>query len=56
MLKIVADYIPLKYDLNPLAVLTARPNYLLTIADIIFYAKGGKEIPVYLTDSIFLLK
>ena len=57
MLDIVADYI-LKnivgYDLNPLAVLTARTNYLLAIADIIPYVKGEKEIPVYLADSILV--
>jgi len=57
MLDIVADYI-LKnivgYDLNPLAVLTARTNYLLAIADIIPYVKGEKEIPIYLADSILV--
>jgi len=57
MLDIVAEYI-LKnivgYDLNPLAVLTARTNYLLAIADILSYVKGEKEIPVYLADSILV--
>ncbi|MCC6005094.1 MAG: N-6 DNA methylase, partial [Thermofilum sp.] len=42
------------FDLNPLAVLTARTNYLLAIADLLTYAKGKVEIPVYLADSILL--
>jgi type II restriction/modification system DNA methylase subunit YeeA len=42
------------FDLNPLAVLTARTNYLLAIADLLTYAKGRVEIPVYLADSILL--
>jgi hypothetical protein len=42
------------FDLNPLAVLTARTNYLLTIADLLAYAKGPIEIPVYLADSIMV--
>ncbi len=57
MLDIMADYV-LKnivgYDLNPLAVLAARTNYLLSIADILPYVKGEKEIPVYLADSILV--
>ena len=57
MLEIVADYILnniVGYDLNPLAVLTARTNYLLAIADIISRVKGEKEIPVYLADSVLV--
>jgi len=42
------------YDLNPLAVLTARTNYLLAIADLLGYARGKVEIPVYLADSIMI--
>ncbi|MEL9941011.1 MAG: N-6 DNA methylase [Ignisphaera sp.] len=42
------------YDLNPLAVLTARTNYLLAIADLLSYARGKIEIPVYLADSIMI--
>ena len=38
-------------DLNPLAVATARANYLLAIADLLPDA-AGLEIPVYLCDSI----
>ena len=39
-------------DLNPLAVMAARVNYLLAIADLIPYRKGPVVIPVYLADSI----
>ena len=57
MLDIMADYVLkniIGYDLNPLAVLAARTNYLLSIADILPYVKGEKEIPVYLADSILV--
>ncbi|MEM4888807.1 MAG: N-6 DNA methylase, partial [Thermosphaera sp.] len=40
------------YDLNPLAVLTARTNYLLIIADL--PKRGPIEIPVYLADSLMV--
>ncbi len=39
------------FDLNPLAVMTARANYLLAIADLLPQL-GRVEIPVYLHDSI----
>ncbi|MCG2896741.1 MAG: N-6 DNA methylase, partial [Acidilobus sp.] len=42
------------YDLNPLAVLTARTNYLLAIADLLQYVRGSIEIPIYLADSIMV--
>jgi len=43
------------YDLNPLAVLTARTNYLLAIADLIQHSGlGSIEIPIYLADSIMI--
>ena len=42
------------YDLNPLAVLAARTNYLLAIGDLLTHAKGTVEIPVYLADSILV--
>jgi len=44
------------FDLNPLAVLAARTNYLLAIADLLGYARGKIEIPVYLADSIMIEK
>lgn len=40
------------FDLNPLAVLTARVNYLLAIADLLEHRKGEVTIPVYLADSV----
>jgi len=40
------------FDLNPLAVLTARVNYLLAIADLLEHHKGEVTIPVYLADSV----
>jgi type II restriction/modification system DNA methylase subunit YeeA len=42
------------YDLNPLAVLTARTNYLLAVADLLAYVKGSVELPVYLSGSIMI--
>ncbi|RLG09207.1 MAG: SAM-dependent DNA methyltransferase [Thaumarchaeota archaeon] len=39
-------------DLNPLAVLAARVNYLLAIADLLPYRRNEVEIPIYLADSI----
>ncbi|MGC9107207.1 MAG: Eco57I restriction-modification methylase domain-containing protein [Infirmifilum sp.] len=44
------------YDLNPLAVLTARTNYLLVIADLLPRRRGNIEIPIYLTDSLMVEK
>lgn len=40
------------FDLNPLAVTTARVNYLLAIADLLEHRRGDITIPVYLADSI----
>ncbi len=42
------------YDLNPLAVLAARTNYLLAAIDLIARVRGAREIPVYLTDSTMI--
>ncbi len=39
-------------DLNPVAIITARTNYLLAIADLIPFSKGSLFIPIYLADSI----
>lgn len=39
------------FDLNPLAVMAARTNYLIAIRDLIGHV-GSVEIPVYLCDSI----
>ncbi len=40
------------YDLNPLAVISARTNYLLAVGDLLPHRKGEVSIPVYLADSI----
>ncbi|MCS7265247.1 MAG: DUF559 domain-containing protein [Armatimonadetes bacterium] len=40
------------FDLNPLAVITARVNYLLAISDLLPYRKSEITIPVYLADSV----
>jgi SAM-dependent methyltransferase len=40
------------FDLNPLAVITARTNYLLALGDLLPYRRGEISIPVYLADSI----
>ncbi|MCS7009563.1 MAG: N-6 DNA methylase, partial [Chthoniobacterales bacterium] len=42
------------YDLNPLAVLAARTNFLLAIGDLLGSVGGPIEIPVYLADSILV--
>jgi len=40
------------YDLNPLAVISARTNYLLALGDLLEGRKGEISIPIYLCDSI----
>jgi len=40
------------FDLNPLAVISARTNYLLAVADLLKHKKGELTIPIYLCDSI----
>jgi len=47
--KILANVIG--FDLNPLAVMAARTNYLIAIRDLVGHM-GKVEIPVYLCDSI----
>jgi hypothetical protein len=47
--KILANVVG--FDLNPLAVMAARTNYLVAIKDLVRHA-GSVEIPVYLCDSI----
>jgi len=39
-------------DLNPLAVISARANYILSIYDLVFELGHDIELPVYLADSI----
>jgi len=40
------------FDLNPLAVISARTNYLLALGDLIQHRRGEISTPVYLADSI----
>jgi hypothetical protein len=39
-------------DLNPLAVISARANFILTIADLVFTVAEDVELPIYLADSV----
>jgi methylase of polypeptide subunit release factors len=39
-------------DLNPLAVIAARTNYLLALGDLLQYRRGDIDIPVYQADSV----
>jgi len=40
-------------DLNPLAVLASKANYLIALSDLLRYrSREGIEIPIYLADSI----
>ncbi len=41
------------FDLNPLAVMAARTNFLLAIRDLLKFV-GEAEIPIYLCDSILV--
>lgn len=40
------------FDLNPMAVISSRTNYLLAIADLLKYKEGEITIPIYLCDSV----
>jgi len=40
------------FDLNPLAVISSRTNYLLALGDLLEHRKGDISIPVYLCDSV----
>jgi hypothetical protein len=40
------------YDLNPLAIISARTNYLLALGDLLDEIDGEIDIPVYLADSV----
>ncbi len=44
------------FDLNPLAVIASRTNYLFALGPLLRYRASGQdfEIPVYLTDSVLL--
>lgn len=40
------------FDLNPLAVIAARTNYLLALGDLLKAREGDIDIPVYQADSV----
>lgn len=42
------------FDLNPLAVIAARTNYLIVLGELIRYRKRDIELPIYLADSILV--
>jgi len=42
------------FDLNPLAVIAARTNYLIALGELIRYRRTDIEIPVFLADSILV--
>lgn len=42
------------FDLNPLAVMAARTNYVIALGNLLRYQKSDIEIPVYLCDSIVI--
>lgn len=44
------------FDVNPIAVMTARLNYLLSILDLLRETRGGVKIPIYLCDAVKLPK
>jgi SAM-dependent methyltransferase len=40
------------FDLNPLAVMAARTNYIIALGDLVRHRTKDLEIPVYLCDSV----
>jgi hypothetical protein len=42
------------FDLNPLAVISSRANFLLSVADLLKSVEEPIELPIYLADSIVL--
>jgi hypothetical protein len=42
------------FDLNPLAVISSRANFLLSVADLLKNVEEPIELPIYLADSIVL--
>jgi hypothetical protein len=42
------------FDLNPLAVISSRANFLLSVADLLRTIEEPIELPIYLADSIVL--
>lgn len=48
--KIITDVVG--YDLNPIAVLAARSNYIIALGELIKGHAGEFEIPIYMADSL----
>ncbi len=44
------------FDLNPIAVMAARANFIIQLGELIRYDEGKITIPIYLSDSVFLEK
>lgn len=40
------------FDLNPLAVIAARANYVLALGDLLAHRNSEIEVPIYLADSV----
>ena len=51
LLKIVTNSV-IGYDLNPLAVICTRANYIIALGEILSESEGPLEIPVYLCDAM----
>lgn len=51
LLKIVTNSV-IGYDLNPLAVICARANYIIALGEILSECEEPVEIPVYLCDAM----
>lgn len=43
------------YDLNPLAVISARANYIVALGELYIQRKNDIEIPIYLCDSMLTI-
>ncbi len=53
LLNIICNHV-IGFDINPIAILTARVNYLIAIVDLIPFARENFSIPIFLKDSIRL--
>jgi len=54
MLNNILSYIK-GYDLNPLAVISARANYIIALGDLFNKRQAEVEIPIYLCDSMLTI-
>jgi len=53
LLKAITDGV-VGFDLNPLAVMASRVNYVIALGELLRYVREEIEIPVYLCDSILI--